>query len=53
MNVKEKNAAKRNTKAESLQLNFVSQLSDADYPDIKDLASRLKFIPVDGRIWLY
>lgn len=52
MNVKEKNAAKRNTKAESLQLNFVSQLSDADYPDIKDLASRLHFSPVDGRIWL-
>jgi two-component system response regulator HydG len=52
MNVKEKNSAKRNANAESLQLNFASQLSDAEYPDIKDLASRLHFSPVDGRIWL-
>jgi two-component system, NtrC family, response regulator HydG len=52
MNVKEKIAAKRNANAESLQLNFTSQLSDDDYPDIKDLASRLHFSPVDGRIWL-
>ncbi len=43
---------KRNPKAESLHLNFASQLSDAGYPDIKDLASRLHFSPVDGRIWL-
>jgi two-component system, NtrC family, response regulator HydG len=52
MNVKEKNTAKRNANAESLQLNFASQLSDDAYPDIKDLASRLHFSPVDGRIWL-
>ena len=52
MIVKEKNAAKRNANDESLQLNFASQLSDAAYPDIKDLASRLHFSPVDGRIWL-
>ena len=52
MKVKVKNVAKRNAKAESLQLNFVNQLSDAEYPDIKDLASRLHFSPVDGRIWL-
>ena len=52
MKVKEKNATKRSAKAESLQLNFASQLSDAEYPDIKDLASRLHFSPVDGRIWL-
>jgi two-component system, NtrC family, response regulator HydG len=52
MKVKDKSAAKRNANAESLQLNFTSQLSDAAYPDIKDLASRLHFSPVDGRIWL-
>jgi two-component system, NtrC family, response regulator HydG len=52
MNVKEKNTAKRNANAESLQLNFASQLSDDDYPDIRDLASRLHFSPIDGRIWL-
>ncbi len=51
MKVKDNNAAKRNAK-ESLQLNFASQLSDAAFPDIKDLASRLHFSPVDGRIWL-
>src|SRR4030042_5678754 len=52
MKVTEKNASKRNAKADSLQLNFTSQFSDDDYPDIKDLASRLHFSPVDGRIWL-
>jgi two-component system, NtrC family, response regulator HydG len=52
MKVTEKNAAKRNAKADSLQLNFTSQFSDENYPDIKDLASRLHFSPVDGRIWL-
>ena len=52
MKVIEKNTAKRHAKADSLQLNFTSQLSDAEYPDIKDLASRLHFSPVDGRIWL-
>jgi two-component system, NtrC family, response regulator HydG len=52
MKIKEKNAAKRNAKTDSLQLNIASLLSDADYPDIKDLASRLHFSPVDGRIWL-
>jgi hypothetical protein len=38
MKIKEKNATKRNANAESLQLNIASLLSDAEYPDIKDLA---------------
>lgn len=52
MTSKDKSARKNQAKAESLQLNFVNQLSDAAYPDIKDLAGRLHFSPVDGRIWL-
>ena len=51
MKIKDKNVAKR-VKTESLQLNIASLLSDTEYPDIKDLASRLHFSPVDGRIWL-
>ena len=52
MPTKNKSATKRNLEAESLQLNFARQVSDKNYPDIKDLASRLHFSPVDGRIWL-
>ena len=52
MITKDKTIPKRNSDAESLQLNFASQVSDKHFPDIKDLASRLHFSPVDGRIWL-
>ena len=52
MNAKKETMTKRNTETDSLQLNFVNLASDKHYPDIKDLASRLHFSPIDGRIWL-
>ena len=50
MKIKENNAAKRSANDKSLQLNFASLDASQGLPDIKDLASRLHFSPVDGRI---
>ena len=52
MKIKENNAEKRSANDKSLQLNFASLDASQGLPDIKDLASRLHFSPVDGRIWL-
>ena len=52
MKVKDNVESKRNIEAKSLQLNFASQMLENEFPDIKDLASRLHFSPIDGRIWL-
>ena len=52
MRANSKSAANSKIEAESLQLNFARQVADKNYPDIKDLASRLHFSPIDGRIWL-
>ncbi len=52
MKDKKDNTAKPNANDKSMQLNFASLDASQGLPDIKDLASRLHFSPVDGRIWL-
>ena len=52
MKDKKDNTAKPNAYDKSMQLNFASLDASQGLPDIKDLASRLHFSPVDGRIWL-
>lgn len=52
MKEKKDNTAKPNANDKSMQLNFASLDASQGLPDIKDLASRLHFSPVDGRIWL-
>ena len=52
MKDKKDNTAKPNANDKSMQLNCASLDASQGLPDIKDLASRLHFSPVDGRIWL-
>ncbi len=52
MKDKKDNTAKPNANDKIMQLNFASLDASQGLPDIKDLASRLHFSPVDGRIWL-
>ncbi len=52
MKDKKDNTAKPNANDKSMQLNFASLDASQGLPDIRDLASRLHFSPVDGRIWL-
>ena len=52
MKIKEKNMSNSDLANNSLRLNIPNQNYDKRFPDIKDLADRLHFSPVDGRIWL-